>query len=356
MVDSTPLDSNPPVTVDAEGQALMERHAEWWKRKGTIITTVKGEPLGDLWLPLADGTLAEQDLDITPDMLDKDRLAGEPLEPGPLELEGDQFRHAAPYMRVPWVEALLGTPIRATIQGGSMRTLAFVEEWADWENRAVKRDEDWLGLLLQLTELMVERSGGRYAVVHTLMRGPSDLAEAVLGPELMSFSMYDHQVQLRRFLEEVTEAFIEMLKQQAVRIPTVEGGHVNPFGIWAPGTVVRTQCDATSFLSAKHYAEWYLPYDERICEAVDYSIIHLHSCSLHTVDVLLEVERPHAIQVTLESEPSGPSLEAVLPIYRKILGVKPLILDGPLTSEEVNWLQEELPLDGLCIIAREAEW
>jgi hypothetical protein len=77
---------------------------------------------------------------------------------------------------------------------------------------------------------------------------------------------------------------------------------------------------------------------------------------LHTVDVLLEVERPHAIQVTLESEPSGPSLEAVLPIYRKILEVKPLILDGPLTSEEVNWLQEELPLDGLCIIAREAEW
>ena len=76
-------------------------------------------------------------------------------------------------------------------------------------------------------------------------------------------------------------------------------GYVNPFGIWAPGTVVRTQCDATAFLSAGHYAEWYLPYDERICEAVDYSIIHLHSCSLHTVDVLLEVERPHAIQVTL---------------------------------------------------------
>ena len=89
---------------------------------------------------------------------------------------------------------------------------------------------------------------------------------------------------------------------------------------------------------------------------MDYSIIHLHSCSLHTVDALLEVERPHTIQVTLETEPSGPPLEEVLPIYRKILGVKPLILDGPLTSDEVNWLQEKLPLDGLCIIARESEW
>jgi hypothetical protein len=168
--------------------------------------------------------------------------------------------------------------------------------------------------------------------------------------------MYDHPLELRSFLEEATHTFIEILAAQIALTPSVQGGYVNPFGVWAPGTVVRTQCDASVFLSPRHYAEWYLPYDVEICEAVDYSIIHLHSCSLHTVDALLEVERPHAIQITLETEPSGPPLEEIVPIFRKILGVKPLILDGPLSEEQAKGLLDTLPPDGLCIIARQSEW
>jgi hypothetical protein len=344
------------ITLNEDGLALLQRHADWWQRKGSLCTVVQGTPLGDLWLPLADGTVATEDLDLAPEMLDIDRLAGPPLEAGALEFEGDRFRTAAPYMRVPWVEAILGTPIRATIQGGSMRTMAFVDSWEEWEGSPTHRDDGWFDLLKRFTELLVQRSGGRYAVVQTLMRGPVDLAEAVLGPERLCLSMYDHPRSLCSFLAEVTDTFIEILREQLARIPSVAGGTVTPFGIWAPGTVVRTQCDATAFLSAAHYAEWFLPYDVRICETVDYSIIHLHSCSLHTVDALLAVERPHAVQVTLEAEPSGPPLGEMVPIFRKILGVKPLLLEGKLSAEEQSWLRDRLPSDGLAITARRAEW
>jgi hypothetical protein len=268
---------------------------------------------------------------------------------------GDRFRVAAPYRRVPWVEAILGTPVRATIQGGSMRTMAFIDGWDEWQRSATHRDDAWFDLLKRLTESLARRSGGRYAVVQTLMRGPSDLAEAVLGPERMIFSMYDHPQALQAFLEEATATFIEILHDLLSRIPPLDGGYVSPFGIWAPGTVVRTQCDATAFLSAAHYARWFLPYDVRICESVDYSIIHLHSCSLQTVDALLAVERPHAIQVTLETAPPGPSLEEMLPTFRKILGVKPLLLEGVLSGDEVRWLRDQLPTGGLAITARITE-
>ena len=213
-----------------------------------------------------------------------------------------------------------------------------------------------LTLLKRLTELLVERSGGRYAVAQTLMRGPCDLAEAVLGPELLSYRLYDHPDALRRFLDEATDTFIDILHAQLARIPTGRGRYMSPFGIWAPGTVVRTQCDASAFLSADHYAEWFLPYDEHICESVDYSIIHLHSVSLHTVDALLSVERPHAIQVTLETSPPGPTLEEMVPTFRKILGSKPLLLEGKLSLKEVRWLQNELPSDGLPSLRGGAMW
>jgi hypothetical protein len=307
-------------------------------------------------LPLADGSVATEDIDVLPEMLDVDRLAGHSREPGPLGWNHHQIETEAPYVRVPWVEAILGVPIRATIQGGSMRTRASVRDWSEWRARANGQGESWRARLLELTELLVARSGGRYAVVQTLMRGPSDLAEAVLGPELMSYALVDHQRELREFLDEVTSTFIAVLWEQLVRIPPLQGGMVSPFGIWAPGTVVRTQCDATAFLSAGHYAEWFLPYDVRICEAVDLSIIHLHSCSLHVVDVLLGVERPHAIQVTVESGPNVPSLAELLPVFGRILAKKPVIIDGPLSPDDVEMLQEELPPGGRCILARQSAW
>jgi hypothetical protein len=343
-------------TLDTAGLALAERHRAWWQRRGMLLTEVEGAPLSDLWLPLADGTLATEDLDLLPSMLDVDRLVGDPLEPGPLGATGDQFWTAAAYSRVPWVEAILGSPIRVTIQGGSMRAHPAVKSLHEWEQRPLRLNQAWLNLLIELTRKLVERSGGRRAVTHTLMRGPSDLAEAVLGPELMSFAMYDQPAALRRFLEEATEIFIEVLRAQQAVIPPIHGGYVNPFGIWAPGSVVRTQCDASAFLSPKHYAGWYLPYDARISQAVDYSVIHLHSSSLHTVAALVESDYPLAIQIIIETNPGCPTFEKLLSIARRILEKKPLILEGPMTPAEIERARRELPTDGLCIIARRAAW
>ena len=164
------------IVLDDVGHDLLSRTMEVGMRMAG-----PGETLGDLWLPLADGTLATTDVTVTPEMLDVERLVGDPLEPGPLEVHGDRFSARAPYGRVPWVEAILGCPIRATIQGGSMRSQSSVKEWAEWEHRPVRRSAAWFDLLLQLVEAMAARSGGRYAIVQPTMRGPTDLAEAVLG-------------------------------------------------------------------------------------------------------------------------------------------------------------------------------
>jgi hypothetical protein len=369
--------SSSTVTLDPAGQALLKRHADWWQRKGILVSRVQGAPLEPLWLPLADGTLAQEDVDLTPEMLDLDRLtdgllagavqptgvvassvgrSGDAAGPTALELNGDLFEVVAPYTRVPWVEAILGNPVRATIQGGSMRTTAWVRQWSDWQQRTVRRHDGWLDMLARSTELLVARSGGRRAVVHTLMRGPSDLAEAVLGPELMCLSLFEHQAELRAFLEEVTDTFIAALFEQLRYIPRVAGGAIHPFGIWAPGSTVRTQCDASVLLSPRHYGRWFLPYDTRISEAVDFSIIHLHSCSPHVVDELLKVERPQAIQVIIETGPNVPSLPMLTPIFRSILSAKPLVVDGPMTADELHFLQDALPHTGLCIIARQSAW
>lgn len=344
------------ITLDQAGMALVERHRRWWRREETLVTRVEGEPLGTLWLPLAGGGDATDDTLLTPEMVDVERLVGVPREPGPLDIVGDTFAVVQPFTRVPWIEAILGNPVEALVQGGSMRTHRVVDAWEDWHGVAAHRQDAWFRLLMQITELLVERSGGRVATVAPILRGPSDLAEAILGPELMIYSLYDHPDRMRRFLDEVTDLFIEVNDGLLKRFAPVAGGTVSYFGIWAPGGVVRTQCDASAFFSAKLYRDWFVAYDLRTCEGADTSIIHLHSCSMHTVDALLETPLPHAIQVILEEGPNVPSLQALMPIFRRILEAKPLLIEGRLTDDEVAWLLDVLPPGGLAITARRASW
>jgi hypothetical protein len=337
--------------LDSAMNALLARHAAWWQRQGLLYAETPDGGLGDLWLPLADGRLANEDVTLRPEMLDVERLVGPVVPAGKLQHWGDIIQTRDPYIRVPWVEAIIGCPIRASIQGGAMRAQHFIESWQNWPPAS---DDilPWLKLLQRLVKLLVARSGGQYAVAHTLMRGPSDLAEAALGPELMCLSQYDHPAELYSFLDSVTARFLDVWQAQWQLVPPIQGGYVNTFGIWAPGTVVRTQCDASALLSPAQYRQWYLPYDQRISEAADFAVIHLHSGSLHTIEALLPLNKPQAIQVSLDPQPSGPPLEHLLPVFSRILQAKSLIVDGILNSGQVQHLLEAVPADGLCIIAR----
>ena len=119
------------ITLDEAGKKLLQRHAAWWQRKESLLSVTRSPSLDRLWLPLADGSLAAEDLDLQPEMLDLDRLAGEPQEPGALETYQDLFRGRDPYGKVPWLEAILGAPVRVTVQSGGMRTPPTILELTD---------------------------------------------------------------------------------------------------------------------------------------------------------------------------------------------------------------------------------
>jgi hypothetical protein len=344
MVDSSNLEKR------------LAQHDAWWRGQALLVSRSPHPGLGELWLPLADGTLAREDITLTPDMLDLDTLAGGQRDPGPLAFVGDVIDTDAPYMRVPWLEAILGCRIHATIQGGSMRGLKMVDAWDQWPSADRSQGAAWRTCLLSLMETMVQRAAGRIAITQTLMRGPSDLAEAALGPELVSYSLFDHPQELSAFLAEGTELFLSVLADQLERMSRIQGGTVNPFGIWAPGTVVRSQCDASAFLSPRQYAQWIWPHDRATCEAADYAVIHLHSGSLHVLDPILAATKPQAVQVSIDPPPSSLPLPELLPAFRRILDHKALIVDGPMEERDLDLLLESLPHGGLCVLVRQGTW
>ncbi len=134
-------------------------------------------------------------------------------------------------------------------------------------------------------------------------------------------AIYDDPDNLRDLIEVSANAFIAVAKAQQNQVPQLEGGYVNPFGIWSPGTVVRTQADVVSSISAQTYKDVFFPWDRYICEQFDYSVIHTHSGYLHHMEVVLEEKHPTAIQVSLDTGSTPHQVRDLLPIFKRVLEV-----------------------------------
>ena len=336
--------------------AKLRSHADFWERRpgsGPLVTRRSYAELDRVDLVLRDGSIAPEGLLLHPEMLDaallaqSKRLASSSM--APIAHAGDSLPVALPLYQIPWMEAILGCPIEVGRE--SLWSQPRLEYPWDLETVRLREGNAWLAKLLELTQAYVAAWGPEVLVTQTLLRGPIDMLTALLGAERTVYALRDHPEECRALLAVCTEAFIEVATAQQGQIPRLQGGHSSFFGIWAPGSVVRTQCDFSALTGPHWYESRILPFDVEICEAFDYSVIHLHSGYLFTVDALLTVEKPQAIQVSLDVDGGVQPLASLVPVFRRILERKPLMITGPLTPRELDVMLQELPGEGLFIDA-----
>lgn len=352
-----------------ELDALLDRHAAFWRREpgDTLLLHVKRQeqpsgsvyaPLRGVTVPLPDGSdLAAQHEPIRPDQLDPKLILDideyprreRPIEgPGPHAVD-DLLVTRAPIGKMVWVESVLGCPVIPRLDTGSIYSAPFLEDIDDLSKLPDPEKSPWLDLLKEYTRLLVDNSNGEYQVVQCLQRGSIDLVSAVMGHTEMCYALLDNPAGVSHLAEHCTEAFLLVAKaQQAIQEP-LRGGYTNPFAVWAPGTTVRTQCDVTSSVSAEMYEEIFIPFEQEICRHFDYSVVHLHSGYLHTVDVFLKHRYPDAIQVSLDTGSTPHTARDLIPVFQRILEEKPLFINGRIPNDELDECLEKLPHQSLCL-------
>jgi len=162
--------------------------------------------------------------------------------------------------------------------------------------------------------------------------------------------IYDHPDEIRELMMICADVFVDAARAQLDRISPFHGGYCNLFGIWAPGSSIRTQDDASAFVSPRAYREFMLPSQEYIASKFEYSTIHLHSDSLHVVDEVLN-SSIRAVQVSIDPVPYGPTVPELLPIFVRMNEKKPVLIEGPMMKSEFEELMEALSPRGLYIWA-----
>jgi len=338
-----------PATAESPSLSdTLARHRAFWNREPV------DRPLLDVVHWHAEPTLRNTLL--TPEMLDVDayvdgvRIAA---HEGSL-LQGDLFRTACPFPRVPWMEALVGSPIQVVdndAAGMWPRPRSF--DWSETQSLRVRDDNPWLRKLLAYTRQLVDEWDVTYLPTHTLMRGPIDMASAILGDVRLGLSFNDYPDELADLLAVFADNFISVGHAQWDRIEPFEGGYCSFYGIWAPGRPQRTQIDSASQLSPSTYRMHVAAHDRRITEAFPYSSIDVHSGgTIHLVEDLLEMPALKAISVSIDPYESAPRLRDLVPVFSEVLERKALVLNGPMTRAELSLLLDRLPPAGLAIKTR----
>jgi len=344
---------------DASG--ILERHKAFWNMEDVEkpllrITRYRrtgfGQPRSSMRLPLADGTMAQDDVFyLEPEVLSPEVLS--PMDERPSAVpatSGDVIPVLAPYTKVPWMEAIIGCPIRVSLQSSSMWSEPALG--ADWyrDYRPLKLNDGWVKKLLEFTEYLSANSRGGYQVPNTLMRGPSDMVDALIGEENLCLGIYEHPNEFHELMMLCADVFIEIANAQLDRISSFNEGYCNLFGIWAQGSSIRTQDDASALVSPVDYKEFMLPSQEYIASNFGYYTIHLHSNSLHVVDSVIN-STINAVQVSIDPQPYGPSVPELIPIFVKMQEKKPILIEGPMTQWEFDKLLGTLSPKGLYVWA-----
>ena len=335
----------------ADQRELIRRHTAFWAMEETDTPLIRVSPYRPTArrkiIRLLDGTMVRDGTRLLPENLDMSEIT-----PGDGRISqsiGNGFIPCLSPYDLCWTEAVAGCPIYW--QAGHV--------WADTPRQPddgsgfpdVTVEKSWLDKLIELARLLVESAKGEVFVSQPLLRGPVDIAAAVLGDERLCYFLADEPEQAKQFLLRCADVFIQVAREWWAEVPRFLGGF-SIYDLWTPGSTVRIQCDNAVMLSSAWYREFLLPCDERICAAFEYPIIHTHSRFIDQVaEPLLSLETLSAIQVSLDY-PGGPAVIDLLPVFRSISGNKPLVITGVVSPEELETLQRELSPRGLCLQLR----
>lgn len=270
------------------------------------------------------------------------------------------FNTITPLPFFPWTEAAMGCCIRYTGKNfwstpiAHLETTEGREAWIQtlsMESASSRENrKPWLSLYGDFIKDLTGHFSDDFPVSQTILRGPLDIAAAVLGDESMIYLFFDEPEFMKKLLSAAAGLYLEFVKIHETHLfPFSNGKVIGQYGIWTPGNNLRHQEDAMALLSPDLYREFVHPHDCTIAARTPYSLFHLHSSGMHLLDILLENEDIRIFQV---SKDEGVDIETILPGVQKIQDrERCLIVKGRFRKHDAEVLRKVCNPKGLCIQA-----
>lgn len=294
---------------------------------------------------------------ITPDLIDPEAfLADWDRSYAHTEARAeDLFMVASPYSAIPWMEAIAGCEVYASPASSSIWAEHPDPSWQGLKRVGFDPNNPWLLKLIECATVLREHAAGRYPISAPILRGVSDIAAALLGPQRLVLEFYDHPQPLQELLARCTEIWQGVGQALVEAFGCFHGGQcAGRRRVWTPGTCMLYQDDAVAVLSPTFFREAIVPHEHEILKQYARTMMHTHSGTLRImIDGLLSLQSLDAIEV--QFDPSGPALPELLGYLKRIQDHKSLLIIGELkdlTLDGIELLLKELSPRGLCLIPK----
>jgi hypothetical protein len=331
-------------------ETRIARHHDFWERKPLDRPLVSFQ-LHDYFISNRMHASAKLRIDkqkIEPAMLDVDsflddyeRMYHEACATGQ-----DGFWVAEPFCGIPWMEAIFGCDIYAT--QNSFISSHCIDTPEGLKKIRFDADNPWVRKYLEFVDKLTRLSAGRFPIGQPIMRGASDIVGALLGQTEMVYAIYEEPEIVREAYFKVLDGFKRVIRMQFEATPRFLGGYsMGLYDVWCPEKCIWFQEDLCALLSPQIYTDFLLAPDASVCDGYEYTAMHLHPASFFIVDALLQIDRLKAIQIN--KDVGGPSVAEMIPVFRKVLEQKNLIVFGDLDEAEIDCLLAELPRTGLFL-------
>jgi hypothetical protein len=268
------------------------------------------------------------------------------------KVDDDFFYIGSAYWGIPWLEAILGCPIKAG-RNNCWAGTRLAEPQAANTLSPLRSDNPWLVCLLQFTDELVRFADGRFPVCPPLLRGTGDVASAMLGAMGFVTGAVDDPAAMKVLLRHCARVRREVLQRIQARIPAWHGTYAAggyPSKIWCQRAAAYYQEDSAALLSPALFKKFLLAPARQQCAAAQVNFVHLHSACLYPVDALLKESCFDVLEINVDHEGVAPSLAELLPVLKRIQRThRPLLLWGRFTRTDLQRIRRELRADGLSL-------
>ncbi|MCC6681896.1 MAG: hypothetical protein IT445_13435 [Phycisphaeraceae bacterium] len=327
---------------------MLAKHAAFWTREpGSAallgyVTESSRFPLQNLDIQ-HEGAFTPQD--ITAEFLRADTSYREPILP-----EDELFPAKTPLAPIPWSEGYCGADIFLYTKSRTARAKSPGKPPESLEELQAMLQPAWLDKLVESTKANVSAAADKSLVCESILRGPGDCLESLIGAQTLCLWCYDKPELLMDMLDWLADCLIRLHKAQLAATPHFHGGTVNRYHVWGPEENIMTAADVAVLLSPTHFRDIFLPSYRKIARSFKTAGIHFHTAARQHATALMEMDELDAIEWGLDS--MGPPLEELLPLFARILQNKSVILKNVINESQAEMIRKKLPNEGLCLIIR----
>ena len=253
-------------------------------------------------------------------------------------------------------EALVGC--RPVVRNGTVWAEPCFVDWHQFDDYRVQ-ETIWYQRLMENTRRALGAvDTAKYPFGCMGTRGPVDMAAAIMTAERLVEAVIDHPRELKNLLARITDIIIETTLAHSALIPFYQGGQFNSWPFWTPGRAAHFSVDSACIFSPACYEEFFLPCDQRFCEAFETPFLHLHASARQHFAAWTEIPnlglQCSIDQAQLENGqnlPIGPQLSELLPAFKAIRARKSLMIHGFWSEDLLDRALAELSPGGSSILA-----